>query len=99
MDMAGLNVPVFGKLPQWTCYETAEVMADVSPSLSQDDIAKMAAETIDGQGGVSYITPISLAVEMSSAVLETSNLAMSFLRYQRMVSELSDRASAIWGAV
>ena len=46
-----------------------------------------------------YISPISLTVEVSSAVLATSNFTRSFLRYHFTVSGLRPRQSAICGVV
>ena len=46
-----------------------------------------------------YISPISLTIEVSSAVLATSNFTRSFLRYHFTVSGLRPRQSAICGVV
>ena len=46
-----------------------------------------------------YISPISLTVEVSSAVLATSNLTRSFFLYHLTVSGLSPKPSAICGVV
>ena len=46
-----------------------------------------------------YISPISLTVEVSSAVLATSNFTRNFLRYHFTVSGLRPRQSAICGVV
>lgn len=54
MDMAGLNVPVFGKLPQWTCYETAEVM------VTSHYYGMLPSKTVDFDGNLLFCCDVTI---------------------------------------